>query len=263
MSSNKQARKELEIWKDIKDYEGYYQVSNFGKIKSLDRIVKDKGKERYQHLKEKEIHSTDNGRGYQIVSLRKDDKRKNKYVHRLVAEAFIPNPNNLSEVNHKNLNKKDNTVDNLEWCTNVENKRHYLKTDTGKSNILKRQEKVNKKYQERIRKATPQIIYLYKEKNKTIAEINKIVKIYKGKIGQILKENGIIPKSHKINKICRMNEQNDILEVYDNYKQLYDFIKSNNLSNAKYDTIRSEIYDAITLRRKTNIRYGYRWKKVL
>lgn len=109
----------IEIWKDIKDYEGLYQVSNTGKVKSLDRIVKDTTRERVQHLKGKVLKETDNGTGYKLVFLNKGRKRKNKYVHRLVAEAFLPNPEQLKEVNHKNLNKADNSINNLEWVSSM------------------------------------------------------------------------------------------------------------------------------------------------
>ena len=107
----------IEIWKDIKDYEGLYQVSNLGRVKSLDRIVKDTTKDRTQTLKGREIKTTDNGNGYKLVCLTKNSIRKNKYVHRLVAETFIPNPDNLKEVNHKDLNKNNNSVCNLEWVS--------------------------------------------------------------------------------------------------------------------------------------------------
>ena len=95
-----------EIWKDIKGYEGLYQVSNFGNVKSLERRVNSCNGGR--NKKEKYIISTDNGNGYKKVGLSKNHKRKNYYVHRLVAEAFIENLNNYKEVNHKDNNKDNN-----------------------------------------------------------------------------------------------------------------------------------------------------------
>ena len=99
-----------EIWKDIKDYEGHYQVSNLGRVKSIkfgkEIILK-------QHINIKG--------GYYYVCLLKNGKHKNYYVHRLVAEAFIPNSYNLPQVNHRDENKLNNNVDNLEWCTNEYN----------------------------------------------------------------------------------------------------------------------------------------------
>ena len=98
----------MEIWKDIEGYEGLYQVSNMGRIKSLGN---DKTrKEKILSLKPKK-------KGYIMVTLYKNSKREYKYVHRLVAENFLPNPNDLPEVNHKDENKENNTVYNLEWCT--------------------------------------------------------------------------------------------------------------------------------------------------
>ena len=99
-----------EIWKDKKDYEGHYQVSNLGRVKSIkfgkEIILK-------QHINIKG--------GYYYVCLLKNGKHKNYYVHRLVAEAFLPNTDNLPQVNHKDENKLNNSVDNLEWCTNEYN----------------------------------------------------------------------------------------------------------------------------------------------
>lgn len=100
-----------EIWKDIKYYEGLYQGSNWGRVKSLERIdcIGHHRKERILKL------STDKD-GYLYVYLYKNGKGKNFSVHRLVAEAFLPNPHNYPCVNHKDENKQNNNVDNLEWC---------------------------------------------------------------------------------------------------------------------------------------------------
>lgn len=96
-----------EIWKDISGYEGLYQVSNLGRVKSLGN--------RSNHKKPM-IKSLQNRNGYYSITLYKNSKTKTTGVHRLVAEAFIPNPDNLPEVNHKDENKLNNRVDNLEWC---------------------------------------------------------------------------------------------------------------------------------------------------
>ena len=111
----------FEEWRDIKDYEGFYQVSNFGRVKSLDRYIERNGKPAL--LKGKIIKQAYTGRGrdYLFVGLSKNGKVKLVNVHRLVAEAFIPNPDNLPQVNHKDENKSNNCVDNLEWCSALYN----------------------------------------------------------------------------------------------------------------------------------------------
>lgn len=114
-----------EIWKDIEGYEGFYQVSNLGQIKSLDRYIKCKnGAERY--MKGRILNHTVNKkrRGYCEISLHMNGKEKRYKVHRLVALAFLPNPYNKPEVNHKDEDKENNRVDNLEWVTSKENANH-------------------------------------------------------------------------------------------------------------------------------------------
>lgn len=100
----------VEIWKDIDGYEGRYQVSNTGKVRSL---IKRSELQADWHLL-KPAHA----RGYESVGLCKNQGKKTTFlVHRLVAYAFVPNPNNYKEVNHKDENKLNNYADNLEWCT--------------------------------------------------------------------------------------------------------------------------------------------------
>lgn len=99
----------MEIFVDIKGYEGLYKISNLGNIYSF---------RSFDLLKPKDSHS------YKYVTLCKDGKRKNKFIHRLVAEAFIPNTSNKPQVNHIDGNKSNNTVKNLEWATPKENCEH-------------------------------------------------------------------------------------------------------------------------------------------
>jgi len=110
-----------EIWKDIEDYKGEYQVSNLGRVKSLDREIphsKGKGIRKRKGMFIK-THIMPNG--YEHIVIRKDGKQHNDYIHRLVAKAFCVNVNNLSEVNHIDENKENNCADNLEWCTHEYN----------------------------------------------------------------------------------------------------------------------------------------------
>jgi len=113
-----------EIWKDIPEYEGFYQASNLGRIKSLYRII-ERSKTGRLPVKEKILKST-NLLGYRLVVLLKNKTRKSKRVHVMVANAFIPNPKNKPFVNHINGIKHDNRVENLEWCTPKENNFHYV-----------------------------------------------------------------------------------------------------------------------------------------
>lgn len=110
----------MEEWRDITGYEGYYQISSKGNVRSLDRtLINSIGVE--SSVKGKEIHKSLVGAGYYQVNLYKDGKKLNKYVHQLVASAFISNPKNYSEINHIDYNKENNCVENLEWCTHLEN----------------------------------------------------------------------------------------------------------------------------------------------
>ena len=104
-----------EIWKDIAGYEQLYQVSNIGRVKSLERKVK--WKNGYRIVSEKIIKQIKDKDGYLKVNLNKGGIKKNIRVHRLVCYAFIPNQENFTEVNHKDECKTNNNVENLEWCT--------------------------------------------------------------------------------------------------------------------------------------------------
>lgn len=116
-----------EIWKPVKGFEGYYEVSNLGNVRSIDRIVLDTVRNCERLLKGKILTQRDNGSGYKIVMFCKEHKLYNKYVHRLVSEAFIPNPDNLPQINHKDEVKSNNCVDNLEWCTQLYNNEYGTK----------------------------------------------------------------------------------------------------------------------------------------
>lgn len=112
-----------EIWKSIKGFEGHYEVSNLGNVRSLDRIVKHGKGDSVRRLKGKLLNKSLNV-GYYAVGLRIDGNYKLVKVHRLVAGAFIDNPENKPCVNHKDRDRLNNKVDNLEWCTYKENSQH-------------------------------------------------------------------------------------------------------------------------------------------
>ena len=104
-----------EIWKPIEGYEGLYEVSSYGRVRSLDRYVKC-DYERYRLHKGKILSPGKDKDGYLFVVLSCNGKHKTITVHRLVAQAFIPNPYNLPQVNHRDENPSNDNVDNLEWC---------------------------------------------------------------------------------------------------------------------------------------------------
>lgn len=125
----------MEIWKDIDGYVGIYQVSNIGNVRSLQR-EEFKCRQGYRVRKGRELKPTQDEKGYLMVGLNKDGKRIMRRVHRLVATAFIPNHDNLPQVNHKDENKHNNHVENLEWCTASYNI-NYGHGNSSRSNTLK------------------------------------------------------------------------------------------------------------------------------
>ena len=105
--------------KAVKGYEGYYEVDMYGRVYSLERTitVNDNGRVYEKPIKECELSQSTHSAGYKTVGLTRNGKTENAYVHRLVAEAYIPNPQNLPFINHKDEDKANNFVTNLEWCT--------------------------------------------------------------------------------------------------------------------------------------------------
>lgn len=110
---------ELELWIPIPNYEGVYEISSFGRVRSLDRTIIRNGVE--SHIKGTIMRTHDNGHGYLAVVFKKNGITKSFYIHRLVASAFVPNPNGYKEINHIDEDKKNNNANNLEWCTRIYN----------------------------------------------------------------------------------------------------------------------------------------------
>ena len=131
-----------EVWRPIADFDGCYEVSNLGRVRSLDRIYykhfKD-GRDGTTHHKGRILKQRLNNKGYWVVCVVHNNKTYTLLVHRLVAKAFVPNPNNLPEVNHKDENPKNSNSENLEWCDRIYNIRY----GTGiERNLLPRRKRI-------------------------------------------------------------------------------------------------------------------------
>jgi len=122
---------QTEIWKPIREYRGYYEVSNLGRVRSVTRKIRrrvpaDIKKTALYTYKGKLVPFWITKKGYCRCTLNIDGKKRNHLVHQLVANAFIENPNNKKQVNHINCIKTDNNIKNLEWVTNYENYLHSV-----------------------------------------------------------------------------------------------------------------------------------------
>jgi hypothetical protein len=165
----------MEIWKDIKDYEGLYQISNLGNVKALEktRNWNARGKQLQSVLKEKILIPVDSY-GYCHIILWKDSKIKNFSIHRLVAQAFIENPKFKSEVNHINAIKNDNRVENLEWVTQQENREHSYRIGIAGIGEKNSSAKLKNYEAEEILKSNEKSIILAKRYNVSITTIRDI-----------------------------------------------------------------------------------------
>ena len=152
-----------EIWEDINGYKSLYQISNKGNVRSLDRIIFRKNKIPI-HVRGKTLTAVIAPNGYPVVALWKDNRGKTVYIHRLVAETLIPNPHDYPIINHKDENKANNCVENLEWCNMLYNN-NYAARNQRLSLSLKNNNKLSKK------------IIQYSTDNQFIKEWNSIREI--------------------------------------------------------------------------------------
>ena len=126
----------IEEWRPIEGYEGLYEVSNTGRVRSVDRYVKYSNGQIHLH-KGKVLSPVKSNLGYLLVSLCCNGKYKSISVHRLIAQAFIENPDNLPEINHKDEDKTNNSVDNLEWCDRSYNNNYGTRKDKERDTKIK------------------------------------------------------------------------------------------------------------------------------
>ncbi len=181
-----------EIWKDIKEYEGLYQVSNMGRVKSLKR------KDASGHLlNERLLSIAVTHSGYKYVGFYKDNQGKKFKVHRLVAQAFIPNPSDYPQVNHIDEDKTNNCVNNLEWCSAKYNANYGTKIERQIKNTNYKELASKRSHAERVRISQKPCIGFYKGVAREfhgVGEASEYTKIPKKKMTLLLKD------SHKVLK---------------------------------------------------------------
>lgn len=166
-----------EIWKDIPGFEGIYQISNYGNARSFDRRVVNHRGGTTRIAYGKKLTPWDNGNGYLVITLHDGKKRKNCYVHRLVAGLFLDKPCGKEYVNHIDYNKHNNNAGNLEWCTQKENTNHssrnMRKPHKGAKYIRKKSFHGNESYELKIKGIG--ICKLYKTYEEAAKERDEII----------------------------------------------------------------------------------------
>ena len=172
-----------EIWKDIKGYVGFYQVSNLGRVRSVEREIYKSNN--VKQISKSSILKFEKSKGYNYVHLFKNGTRKRIAVHRLVAEAFILNPNNLPEVDHINTIRDDNRVENLRWVTHKENMNNELtKLNIGKSVTNENNGMYGKHHSEETKNKMSEIAKKGKDNPKSVKVVqldkntNELIKIW-------------------------------------------------------------------------------------
>ena len=199
----------IEEWRPIEGYEGLYEVSSYGKDRSLDRFY-------YRLHKGKVLSPTKDRYGYLTVTLNCNGKSKTIKIHRLVAQAFLPNPDNLPQVNHKDEDKTNNNVDNLEWCTAKYNvnfgtrQERYRNTmlEKGHWSGLSREEYEKKRYQEnKDKRKDSQRKYYQKNKDRICDKVKEYSQKNKEKIREYHHQYYLKKKEENIqNNVKSLND---------------------------------------------------------
>ncbi|NMH83265.1 NUMOD4 domain-containing protein [Heyndrickxia coagulans] len=200
----------METWADILGFKGFYQVSDYGRVRSLDRLVWNKANQCYQKTKGQILKGKITRHGYVEVYLSdKNNKKHYLLVHRIVAEAFISNPVNKPQVNHLNGVKTDNRAANLEWSTRKENVEHALKTGLTKVGSESTSAKLTDEQVMEIRKLFGTKKYSFSELGRMFsvdgAGIGRIVK------GQTWKHLPIVEYNFDINSLERKRKQRKLV----------------------------------------------------
>ena len=161
-----------EIWRPVVGYEGLYEVSSYGRVRSVDRYVKSKS-ESYRLTKGKVLSGSITKDGYVRCLIKVNGVGRSYFAHRLVAETFIPNPDNLPQINHKDEDKRNNRVDNLEWCTAKYNMNYGSRQERYRDTMLEMghwsglsKEEYIKKYKEENKERMMKYFQDYTEKHK-------------------------------------------------------------------------------------------------
>lgn len=170
-----------EIWKPVEGWEDYYEVSNKGRVRS-------KARRMHNYLKPgRVLKPQNNGHSYYSVGLHAPVKKdKHAYIYIMVAKAFIPNPNNLSQVNHIDFNKANNCVENLEWVTPQENVHHFRFSERYAKYDENRQKRLSSKVLQRVMNYKKQIIKMFEE-GQSIDEIRIELNVGRDFVADVLK----------------------------------------------------------------------------